>query len=92
MQYREKSIAKSLSKLSLTDLDIAGQAKYLEGAEAEGVEDQVVVTWPLVTAVLVAVLLEFLVGFNIGVMVRKEAVSFLEDIEDISCFIMYQVN
>ncbi|CAN0196330.1 unnamed protein product [Ectocarpus sp. 6 AP-2014] len=76
MQYREKSIAKSLSKLSLTDLDIAGQAKYLEGAEADGVEDEVVVTWPLVTAVLVAVLLEFLVGFNIGVMNAPEEVVF----------------
>ena len=66
MQYREKSIAKSLSKISLSDLDIAGQAKYMkEAAEA----DEVAVTWPLVTAVLVAVLLEFLVGFNIGVMV-----------------------
>lgn len=81
MQYREKSIAKSLSKLSLTDLDIAGQAKYLEGAEGEGVEDEAVVTWPLVTAVLVAVLLIFLVGFNIGVMVkRKEAVAFGENV------------
>ncbi|CAM9311708.1 unnamed protein product [Ectocarpus sp. 12 AP-2014] len=76
MQYREKSIAKSLSKLSLMDLDIAEQAKYLEGAEAEGVEDEVVVTWPLVTAVLVAVLLEFLVGFNIGVMNAPEKVVF----------------
>ena len=68
MQYREKSIAKSLSKISLTDLDIAGQAKYME--EAAGAE-AVVVTWPLVSAVLAAVLLEFLVGFNIGVMVRE---------------------
>lgn len=67
MQYREKSIAKSLSKLSLTDLDIAGQAKFMEDAAAE---DDVAVTWPLIMAVLVAVLLEFLVGFNIGVMVR----------------------
>lgn len=67
MQYREKSIAKSLSKISLNDLDIAGQAKYMK----EAAEDEVVVTWPLITAVLVAVLLEFLVGFNIGVMVRK---------------------
>lgn len=66
MQYREKSIAKSLSKISLSDLDIAGQAKYMkEAAEAE----EVAVTGPLITAVLVAVLLEFLVGFNIGVMV-----------------------
>lgn len=71
MQYREKSIAKSLSKIGLADLDIAGQAKYMKDAA----EDEVVVTWPLITAVLVAVLLEFLVGFNIGVMVRIEGTN-----------------
>lgn len=66
MQYREKSIAKSLSKISLADVDMASQAKYIEEVAAE---EEVVVTWPLISAVLVAVLLEFLVGFNIGVMV-----------------------
>lgn len=67
MQYREKKIAKTLSKISINDMDIAGQAKYMD--EAGGLEEAVV-TWPLINAVLVAVLLEFLVGFNIGVMVR----------------------
>ncbi|CAN0491177.1 unnamed protein product, partial [Hapterophycus canaliculatus] len=71
MQYREKSIAKSLSKISLNELDIAGQGKYVEHAAAAE-EEEVAVTWPLVTAVLVAILLEFLVGFNIGVMVSEE--------------------
>lgn len=68
MQYREKSIAKSLSQLSLSEMDIAGQAKFIEEAAAE---EEVVATWPLMNAVLVAILLEFLVGFNIGVMVRR---------------------
>eukprot|EP00752_Nemacystus_decipiens_P004333 g3958.t1 len=72
MQYREKSIAKSLSKISLQDLDIAGQAEYMKKAA----EDEAVVTWPLIAAVLVAVLLEFLVGFNIGVMNAPEKVVF----------------
>ena len=57
--------------MSLTEMDIAGQAKYLEEAAAE---EKAVVTWPLISAILVAVLLEFLVGYNIGVMVRGAVV------------------
>lgn len=67
MQYREKSIAKSLSRLSLADIeDVAAQAKYAEAAAAE---EEVVVTWPLISAVAVATVLQFVVGYNIGVMV-----------------------
>ena len=67
LQHREKSVAESLSKLSMNDLDLAGQAEFIAAAAKQ----KVVVTRPLISAVLVAVLLEFLVGYNIGVMVRK---------------------
>ena len=66
MQYREKNIAKSLSMMTVEKMDTDGKAKFLEDAAAE---EKVVVTWPLISAILVAVLLEFLVGYNIGVMV-----------------------
>lgn len=48
--------------------DMAAQAKHAEEAAAE---EEVVVTWPLIFAVLVAVVLQFLVGYNIGVMVSR---------------------
>lgn len=67
MQFREKSIAKSLSLLSLADMEgMVAQAKFVEEA---AVEEEVAVTWPLISAVLVAVVLQYLVGYNIGVMV-----------------------
>lgn len=68
MQYREKSIARSLSRQSLSEMDdTASQAKFVEETAAE---EEVVVTWPLINAVLVAIVLQYLVGYNIGVMVR----------------------
>ena len=67
LQHRERSLAESLSEHSLNDLDIEGQAEDM----AEATKEKIVVTGPLISAVLAAVLLEFLVGFNIGVMVRK---------------------
>ena len=70
LQHRERSLAESLSEHSLNDLDIAGQAEDM----AEDRKEKIVVTGPLISAVLAAVLLEFLVRFNIGVMVRKTRV------------------
>ena len=67
LQHRERSLAESISRHSLNDLDIEGQAEYMAGAAKE----KVVVTGPFIIAVFAAVLLEFLVGFNIGVMVRN---------------------
>ena len=67
LQHRERSLAESSSEHSLNDLDIEGQAEDM----AEAMKEKIVVTGPLISAVLAAVLLEFLVGFNIGVMVRK---------------------
>lgn len=67
LQHRERSLAESLSEHSLNDLDIADQAEDM----AETAKEKVVVTGSLISAVLAAVLLQFLVGFNIGVMVRK---------------------
>ena len=67
LQHRERSLAESLSEHSLNDLDIAGQAEDM----AEATKEKIVVTGPLISAVLAAVLHEFLVDFNIGVMVRK---------------------
>ena len=60
LQYREKSVAESLSKLSLNDF-------HGSGGVLGGGKENVVVTGPHISAVLVAVLLEFIVGFNIGV-------------------------
>ena len=67
LQHRERSLAESLSEHSLNDLDIEGQAEDM----TEATKEKIVVTGPLISAVLAAVLLEFLVGFNIGVMARK---------------------
>ena len=60
LQYLEKTVEESLSKLSLNDLGIMGQAEYM----AEDAKEKVGVTRVLISAVLAAVMLEFLVGFN----------------------------
>ena len=60
LQYLQKTVEESLSKLSLNDLGIMGQAEYM----AEDAKEKVGVTRVLISAVLAAVMLEFLVGFN----------------------------
>ena len=65
--YCDQSEAESHSKTSLNDLAIAGQTEHIE----EAAKQKVVVTGPLISAILVAILLQLLVGYNIGVMVRK---------------------
>ena len=71
LQHREKSIAELLSKLSLNGLGIAGQAEYMAEYMAEAAKEKVVVTGPLISAVLAPVMLKFLVGFNIGVVMYE---------------------
>ena len=66
--YCDQSEAESHSKTSLNDLAIAGQTEHIE----ETAKQKVVVTGPLISAILVAILLQLLVGYNIGVMVRKD--------------------
>ncbi|CAM9890505.1 unnamed protein product [Choristocarpus tenellus] len=73
MQHRERSIARSLSKIGLDEMnELSEKAALLEDLEI----DEVIMTWPLVCAVLVAVLLQFLVGYNIAVMNAPELVVF----------------
>lgn len=73
MQHREQNIVKSLSRMSLSELDgMAVQNKFTEEVTAE---EEVVVTWPLISAVLVAVVLQYLVGYNIGVMVSPQPLT-----------------
>ena len=66
-QYCHQSEGESHSKTSLNDLDIAGRVQDI----GEAAKQKVVVTGPLISAVLVAILLQLLVGYNIGVMVRN---------------------
>ncbi|CAM9832758.1 unnamed protein product [Discosporangium mesarthrocarpum] len=73
MQYRERSIARSLSKMGISDMaEMSEKATLLESVDV----DEVIMTWPLMSAVLVAVLLQFLVGYNISVMNAPELVVF----------------
>ena len=65
--YCDQSEAESHSKTSLNDLAIAGQTEHIE----EAAKQKVVVTGPLISAILVAILLQLPVDYNIGVMVRK---------------------
>lgn len=76
MQYREKSIAKSLSRMSLEEMDSLKLTSSIRAeaiAAAAAAEEDAPVTLPLMGAVLIAVVLQFLVGYNIGVMVRYRA-------------------
>ena len=66
-QYCDQSEAESHSKTSLNNLDIGGPVQDMGKAARQ----KVVVRGPLISAVLVAILLYLLVGYNIGVMIRK---------------------
>ncbi|CAM9105512.1 unnamed protein product [Phaeothamnion confervicola] len=72
MQFREQSIARSLSRVGL---EAAGETPEEAALLAVDV-DEVILTWPLMAAVFAAVILEFVVGYNIGVMNAPEPVVF----------------
>ncbi|KAG5190730.1 solute carrier family facilitated glucose transporter member 3 [Tribonema minus] len=74
MQYREQSIAKSLSRVSLADM--GGAINEQDALLANVDVDEVVLTTPLMAAIMVAVMLMFLVGYNTGVMNAVEPVVF----------------
>lgn len=74
MQYREQTFAKSLSRICLTDM--GGEEEDQEQLLADVDVDEVVLTTPLMAAVMVAVTLMFLMGYNTGVMNSVESVVF----------------
>ena len=67
LQYLEKTVEESLSKLSLNDLGIIGQAEYM----AEHAKEKVGVTRALISAVLAAVMLDDLEHQQMRGNVRK---------------------
>ena len=67
LQYLEKTVEESLSKLSLNDLGIIGQAEYM----AEHAKEKAGVTRALISAVLAAVMLDDLEHQQMRGNVRK---------------------
>ncbi|CAM9247288.1 unnamed protein product [Chrysoparadoxa australica] len=65
MHFRESKMAKSFSRLSMKDM---GAMEEESALLLESQIEEVVITTPLIAAVLAAVLLMFLMGFNTGVM------------------------
>jgi hypothetical protein len=86
MQHRESHLRKVLSRLSLSTLGDAGTPE-LDTVDV----DAVIFTFPLIMAVLVAAIAQFLVGYNTGVMNAPASVVFpghttLEWSFDVSAF------
>jgi len=72
MQKREAVFNRTLSNMNLSRLDLAQDALLKEDLDV----DQVILTTPLLTAVVVAVTACFLTGYNTGVINAPEAVIF----------------
>mmetsp|Transcript_20891 Transcript_20891/g.30069 ORF Transcript_20891/g.30069 Transcript_20891/m.30069 type:complete len:596 (+) Transcript_20891:72-1859(+) len=76
MTKRENEIRKVLSSVSHKSLtDLAKESEHAEMLEEVDV-DEIIVTFPLVMAVLVAIISQFLVGYNTAVMNSPEGVVF----------------
>ena len=76
MQNREQDVRRVLSSVSLKSMqDLASMTDITEKLEDIDV-DEIIVTFPLIMAVFVAVVSQFLVGYNTAVMNAPASVVF----------------
>jgi len=77
MQHRETAIKKILSRVSISSLENLPKQEADQSLLLSQVDvDEIIMTFPMIMAALVAVIAQFLVGYNTGVMNPAQSVTF----------------
>jgi hypothetical protein len=77
MQHRESTLKRILSKVSMSSLESLPKTEAEQSLLLSEVDvDEIIMTFPMMMAALVAVVAQFLVGYNTGVMNPAQSVTF----------------